>query len=81
MENNRTDYENEQLPIECRAGDEAVQSGLAHLHAVQADDPGSNGVLAGINMPKGGRSRGLKTSVDDELGVGGMDRSESDLGK
>jgi hypothetical protein len=45
---------------------------------VIADNPGSKGVLAGIDPDVVGRIRGLKTSVDDKLSVGGMDRSESD---
>ena len=48
---------------------------------MQADDPGSNGVLAGTDMDKGGRVRGLKTYVDDELGVDGMDRSGKGRGE
>jgi hypothetical protein len=64
--------------LECRADDEAVADGVAQLHVVIADNPGSKGVLAGIDPDVVGRIRGLKTSVDDKLSVGGMDRSESD---
>ena len=64
--------------VECRAGDEAIADGVAHLHVGSADNPGRKGGLAGIDVHIGGRIGGLKTSVDDELGVGGMDRSESD---
>ena len=67
--------------LECRAGDEAVADGVAQLHVVKADNPGSNGVLAGIDPDVGGRIRGLKTSVDDELSVGGMDRSGKGRGE
>ena len=61
--------------LECRADEEAVADGVAHLHAVQADDPGSNRLLAGTDPNIGRRIRGLKTSVGDNLSVGGMDRS------
>ena len=64
--------------LECRAGDEAIADGVAHLHVGRADNPGRKGVLAGIDVHIGGRIRGLKTSVDDELSVGGMDRGEFD---
>lgn len=61
--------------LEGGAGDEAVADGVPHLDAGQADNPGSNGVLASTNPNIGGYVRGLKTSVDDELSAGGMNHS------